>query len=71
MTVSELKVKLFELDVPHYCYSIGSCEDGRVCLTEEAGKWLVFFCEGGEKLELTEHNSESEACEDMIGRLTE
>lgn len=71
MTVSELKIELFERDVPHYCYNIGGYEDGRVCMTEENGKWLVFYCEDGEQLELTAHESEAEACEDMLKRLTE
>lgn len=69
MTVSELKVRLFEEEIPHYYYSVGSDEDQRVCLVESGGKWLVYYSEDGEKLDLTEHGSEEAACEDMLKRL--
>ncbi len=70
MTVSELKVRLFEEEIPHYCYSIGCDEERRVCLTESSGKWQVYYSEGGEKLDLAEHVSEADACNDLYRRIS-
>lgn len=69
MSISELKIKLFEAEVPHYCYSVGTEEDQRVCLVENGGKWCVYYCEGGEKLDMEEHATEEAACEDLFGRV--
>lgn len=72
MSISELKVKLFELEIPHYYYSIvDGEEDQRVCLRENGGKWLVYYSEDGERLDLAEHGSEAAACDDLLGRVTE
>ena len=71
MTVEELKIQLFEMMIPHYCYSVGAEEDQRVCLIQDGGKWLVYFCEEGEKLDLKEFSDEAEACAEMLARLSE
>ncbi len=71
MNATELKIKLFEMMIPHYCYSIGAEENQRVCLVEQGGKWLVYFCEDGEKLDLEEYTDENAACEDVLRRLEE
>ena len=71
MTGDELKIKLFEDMVPHYCYSIGSEENSRVCMVESGGKWQVYFCEDGEKLDLTEYADEAAACGEVLRRLSE
>ncbi len=70
MSTNELKVKLFEMEIPHYYYSVGSEEDSRTCIVEECGKWLVFYCEDGERMDITEHSGEAEACEEMLKRLS-
>lgn len=71
MTVSELKIRLFEEEISHYYYSIGKDEDQRVCLVENGGKWLVYYSENGEKLDLSEYNSEADACNDLYERVAE
>lgn len=74
MTVQELQERLFELDIPHYYYNIcGTCEDEeqRICLVSENGKWLVYYSEDGERLEVSEYLDESEACADCLSRLAE
>lgn len=74
MTTKELQTKLFELDIPHYYYNIcGSSDDDeqRICLTEESGKWLVYYCEDGIRNDLSEYSSEEEACADCLNRLAE
>ncbi len=71
MSIAELKVKLFELDVPHYFYSVGADDEQRTCLIEENGKWLVYYNEDGERMDLTEHFSENDACEELLKRVAE
>lgn len=74
MTVQELQTKLFEMDVPHYYYNIcGSSEDEeqRICLINEAGKWLVYYSEDGDRMEVSEYADEAEACADCYSRLVE
>lgn len=74
MTVQELQTKLFELDIPHYYYNIcgtGEDEDQRICLVNEAGKWLVYYSEDGDRMEPSEYAAEEDACADCLGRLSE
>ena len=71
MTANELKIQLFEMMIPHYCYSIGAEEDQRVCMVQSGGKWQVYFCEEGEKLDLEEYMDEAEACGEVLRRLQE
>lgn len=74
MTVQELQTKLFEMDVPHYYYNICESdedEEQRICLISEGGKWLVYYSESGERLELSEYATEDDACEDCLNRLSE
>lgn len=74
MTVQELQTKLFEMDVPHYYYNIcgsGEDEEQRICLINEAGKWLVYYSEGGDRMEVSEYADEAEACADCYSRLVE
>lgn len=71
MTVSELKIRLFQEEIPHYYYSIGSDEDQRVCLIESGGKWVVYYSEDGERLDVNEYGSEADACEELYRRVAE
>lgn len=74
MTVQELQTRLFELDIPHYYYNIcgtGDDEDQRICLTNEDGRWLVYYSEDGSRLELNDYSTEEEACDDCFSRLSE
>ncbi len=71
MTVSELKVRLFEEEISHYFYSIGCDEDQRVCLLESGGRWVVYYSEDGVRLDLVEYASEADACEELYKRVAE
>ncbi len=74
MTVQELQTKLFELDIPHYYYNIcgtGEDDEQRICLINEGGRWLVYYSEDGDRLELSEYDDEGSACADCLGRLAE
>lgn len=74
MTVQELQTKLFEMDVPHYYYNIcgsGENEEQRICLINEAGKWLVYYSEDVDRMEVSEYADEAEACADCYSRLVE
>ncbi len=74
MTTQELQTKLFELDIPHYYYNIcgsGGDDEQRICLTEEGGKWLVYYCENGSRTDVSEYASEEEACAECLRRLEE
>lgn len=74
MTVHELQTRLFELDIPHYYYNIcgsGDEEDQRICVVNEDGKWLVYYSEDGDRLELSEYSTEEDACADCFSRLAE
>lgn len=71
MTVSELKVRLFEEEVSHYYYSIGSDEDQRVCMVESGGRWIVYYSEDGEKQDVNEYSNEADACNDLYRRVSE
>ena len=73
MTVQDLQTKLFELDIPHYYYTIcgsGDDDDQRICLINEEGKWLVYYCEDGDRMEVSEYADEAQACEDCLCRLS-
>lgn len=74
MTVQELQTRLFELDIPHYYYNIcgtGEDEDQRICLTSESGRWLVYYSEDGNRMELSDYGTEEEACADCFSRLSQ
>lgn len=65
--------KAFELDIPHYYYNIcgsGDDDDQRICLINEEGKWLVYYCEDGDRMEVSEYADEAQACEDCLCRLS-
>ncbi len=72
MNITELKIRLFNEEVPHYMYSVcDGEEEQRVCLRESGGRWQVYYCEDGEKLDLMEFATESEACEELYKRVSE
>ncbi len=72
MTTSELKIRLFNEEVPHYMYSVcDNDEEQRMCLRESGGMWLVYYCEDGERLDLAEFSSEDAACEELYKRVSE
>lgn len=71
MSIEELKIRLFQEEIPHYYYSIGCEENQRVCLVQSGSGWLVYYSEDGERLDLTEHGSEQAACEDLYGRVAQ
>lgn len=71
MSIEELKIRLFQEEIPHYYYSIGSEENQRVCLIASGSGWIVYYSEDGERLDLAEHASEQAACEDLYGRVAQ
>ncbi len=68
------RMQLIELlerkGVPNSYYSIKGAREDRVCLDFSVGKWKVFYIERGRKDILGEFNSEDEACEFMLDKLT-
>ena len=74
MKVQEVRTRLFELHIPHYYYNIcgsGDEEDQRICVVNEGGKWLVYYSEDGDRMELSEYSTEEDACADCLSRLAE
>ena len=64
---------IFELEkhgVPSSYYSIKGEREDRVCIDEEGGKWIVYYIERGEKTIYDKFNTEDEACEFMLKKLT-
>ena len=41
-----------------------------ICLINEGGKWLVYYCEDGDRMEVSEYADEAQACEDCLCRLS-
>ena len=37
----------------------------------EGGKWLVYYSEDGDRMELSEYSTEEDACADCLSRLAE
>ena len=48
----------------------GDDDDQRICLINEEGKWLVYYCEDGDRMEVSEYADEAQACEDCLCRLS-
>lgn len=70
MNRHELIAVLKKLGVPSVYYSLsGSNTNERICLIESEGKWKVSFFERGQEAILGSFESESSACEFMLGEL--
>lgn len=71
MTVEELKKRLDEIGVPDDLYSllIGGFPNEAYCLIKNEDGWEVYYSERGEKSDIQQFASESEACEYMLEEL--
>lgn len=65
MTLTELQIKLIDLDISPGSYSLqGDLESDRIIVRAEHGIWKVFyFDERGNRNEGQDFDSESKACE--------
>ncbi|WP_273449546.1 hypothetical protein [Streptococcus ferus] len=73
MLVVELRNTLIEWKVPEELYSImlGGLPNEKLCLTENPeNKWEVYYSERGRKTGLKIFNSEEEACEYFLKKLS-
>ncbi len=68
-TLDELKKAL--KDIPKRDYHIGGFSEESICIEETKDRWQVYFAERGMKQDLSEYENFSDACEDMIERLSE
>lgn len=71
MTIQELHKILTSLGVPDFYYNISGegRDDERVCLFRDGTKWSVFYGERGHKTNLSQYETESDACEDALARI--
>ena len=71
MTIEELKIKMDNLGISRYDYSLnGTLWPTRYILLHSKTIWLTFgYDERGNVDSLKEFNTESEACNDMLNRL--
>lgn len=71
MTVQELKKRLKALKVQEDLYSllIGGFPNEAYCLIKNEDGWEVYYSERGEKSDIQQFASESEACEYMLEEL--
>lgn len=65
MTIDELKRDLEKYSISNVLYAImnKTLPNEKLCLTEEEGKWEVYYSERGHKTGLKTFDTESEACE--------
>lgn len=63
------------LDSEKFNPNVYSLDDGlpndRLCLSEEAEKWCVYYSERGIRFDEEYFSSEEEACENLLRRLRE
>ena len=71
MTEEELKKQLDAIGVPDDLYSllIGGFQNEAYCLIKNEDGWEVYYSERGEKSDIQQFASESEACEYMLEEL--
>ncbi len=63
-----LAQELQALGIPESYYSVGHPRDDRTCLVFSKGKWLVFFSERGQLVDLREFDSFDGAKVNLIAR---
>ncbi|MEE3471494.1 MAG: hypothetical protein VZR24_12605 [Butyrivibrio hungatei] len=71
MVVEELKKRLDQIGVSDDLYSllIGGFPNEAYCLIKNEDGWEVYYSERGEKSDIQQFASESEACEYMLEEL--
>lgn len=73
MTIMELKRILLEWEVPENLYSImvGGLPNERLCLVKNCDKkWEIYYSERGRKSGLKLFESEEEACEYFLRKMS-
>ncbi len=72
MNKAELKQVLDAERFDPRVYSLdGGSPNDRLCLSDAAGRWCVYYSERGSRFDEQCHLSEDEACEDLLRRLRE
>ncbi|WP_052447551.1 hypothetical protein [Clostridium polynesiense] len=62
MNLSELEVKLKEISIPKDAYSLkGGLQNEVFCISNENGRWEVYYSERGNKAALKIFTAEKEA----------
>lgn len=74
MTVNELKLMLKLSFTPHYLYDLAifddtGFDDDCVCMRKNKDTWEVFESERGNKYDLLQFKSESDACKNALERI--
>ena len=71
MGLKELFSALRKEGIPPDWYLIGDegISECRTCMRRIDGRWAVYFSEHGLKSALKFHDSESEACRDLLSRM--
>ena len=72
MNIDQLKKELSRNNINPQCFSIGMPwpVDG-YCLDNNNGNWEVFYVERGEKHNVSQYNTESDACDKLLELLLE
>ena len=73
MTINELKERLRAEKIPEgwYCLEQEGYRDDTTRLLFTKGKWLVYYIERGMKSDISEFETESDACEELLSRMLE
>ena len=67
MKISDLKIKLKELNVPSVLYSLhGGFPSEKYCIEERNGRWYTYYSERGLRSGEREFSNESDACESFL-----
>lgn len=73
MTVNELAKTLKDLHIPSHIYDLNILRKGLgdscVCLRKEDDTWSVFNSERGQRFNILQYKSESDACKEVLRRL--
>jgi hypothetical protein len=70
MNIKELKIQLKNLGISSSSYSLnGGLPNEKYCLSNEQGKWFVYYSERGHRSGEKNFSSESLACEYFLGQL--
>ncbi|WP_298769167.1 hypothetical protein [uncultured Shewanella sp.] len=70
MNIDELKIQLRNLGITSQAYSLnGGLPSEKYCLSEESGKWFVYYSERGQRTGEKSFTNESKAYEYFLGEL--
>lgn len=73
MNIYDLKKKLQQLGTPDSWYHLEQYgnDDQKLTIKNENCKWIVYYSERGNRFNISEYTTESEACEDLLRRIKE